>query len=225
MAGKLLEPYSHARLVGVMAAVCGAAYVLALCALSGVEGPAAPTADAAEPAPPPFRQALVQVWAEADARRFTVFIFVSMLAYSAQDLILEPFAGTVFAYTPRQTTQLSGLQHGGVLAGRVGPGWPLAANVFLLGAANGAFSIAAIGSMMRPGRCGGQRPGALADRLARCGLCLRLRARSAAVPGGRKTGHLHRPPYGRCAAATESTRVAPAAGRGPGQREVMYEHD
>ena len=198
VAGKLLEPYSHARLVGVMAALCGAAFVLALGALRGVEGPAAPTADAAEPAPPPFRQALAQVWAEPDARRFTIFIFVSMLAYSAQDLILEPFAGTVFAYTPGQTTQLSGLQHGGVLAGmilvavagggllgrrwgslrawavggciasalslaglvlagRVGPGWPLAANVFLLGAANGAFSIAAIGSMMRLAGAGRRR--------------------------------------------------------------------
>ena len=35
-----------------------------------------------------------------------------------------------------------------VAAGIVGPAWPLAATVFLLGAANGAFSIAAIGSMM-----------------------------------------------------------------------------
>jgi BCD family chlorophyll transporter-like MFS transporter len=35
------------------------------------------------------------------------------------------------------------------VAGAVlGPGWPLRANVFLLGVANGAFSIAAIGSMM-----------------------------------------------------------------------------
>ena len=198
VAGKLLEPYSHARLVGVMAAVCSAAFVLALLALRGVEGATAPGRDAAEPAPPPFRQALAQVWAEPDARRFTIFIFVSMLAYSAQDLILEPFAGTVFAFTPGQTTQLSGLQHGGVLAGmilvavagggllgrrwgslrawavggciasaltlaglvlagRVGPGWPLAANVFLLGAANGAFSIAAIGSMMRLAGEGRQR--------------------------------------------------------------------
>ena len=190
LAGKLLDPYSPARLVAVMAAVCGTAFVLALWALRGVEGTPAVSRDAAEPAPPPFRQALAQVWAEPEARRFTIFIFVSMLAYSAQDLILEPFAGTVFGFTPGQTTQLSGLQHGGVLAGmvlvavagggllgrrwgslrawavggciasalalaglalagRVGPGWPLAANVFLLGAANGAFSIAAIGSMMR----------------------------------------------------------------------------
>jgi BCD family chlorophyll transporter-like MFS transporter len=35
------------------------------------------------------------------------------------------------------------------MAGITGPGWPLAATVFLLGAANGAFSIAAIGSMMQ----------------------------------------------------------------------------
>jgi BCD family chlorophyll transporter-like MFS transporter len=40
-----------------------------------------------------------------------------MLAYSAQDLILEPFAGRVFGMTPGQSTQLSGAQHGGVLLG------------------------------------------------------------------------------------------------------------
>jgi len=55
----------------------------------------------------------------AQARRFTVFVFVSMLAYSAQDLILEPFAGLVFAMTPGQSTQLSGVQHGGVFLGMV----------------------------------------------------------------------------------------------------------
>jgi BCD family chlorophyll transporter-like MFS transporter len=35
-----------------------------------------------------------------------------------------------------------------VLAGALAPNWPLRANVFVLGVANGAFSIAAIGSMM-----------------------------------------------------------------------------
>ena len=49
----------------------------------------------------------------------TIFIFVSMLAYSAQDLVLEPFAGTVFAMTPGESTRLGGLQNGGVLAGMV----------------------------------------------------------------------------------------------------------
>jgi BCD family chlorophyll transporter-like MFS transporter len=60
---------------------------------------------------------LREVWQEPDARRFTVFVFVSMLAYSAQDLILEPFAGTVFGMTPGESTQLAGVQHGGVLLG------------------------------------------------------------------------------------------------------------
>ncbi|MET0543457.1 MAG: PucC family protein, partial [Variovorax sp.] len=36
-----------------------------------------------------------------------------------------------------------------VAAGMVGPQWPFKANVFLLGAANGAFSIAAIAAMMK----------------------------------------------------------------------------
>lgn len=191
VAGRLLEPYSPQRLVGVMASVCGVAYVLALLALRGVEGPAV-TAEKAE-AQVPFRAALAEVWREADARRFTVFIFVSMLAYSAQDLILEPFAGAVFGYTPGQSTGLSGVQHGGVLvgmilvalagprigtlrgwtiggciasglallsltaAGTVGPAWPFKATVFLLGVSNGAFSIAAIGSMMRLATQGRER--------------------------------------------------------------------
>ncbi len=40
-----------------------------------------------------------------------------MLAYSAQDLILEPFAGVVFGLTLGETTQLASVQHGGVFAG------------------------------------------------------------------------------------------------------------
>ena len=42
-----------------------------------------------------------------------------MLAYSAQDLILEPFAGIAFGMTPGESTSLSGTHHGGVLAGMV----------------------------------------------------------------------------------------------------------
>ena len=64
-----------------------------------------------------FRDALAEVWAEPQARRFTIFVFVSMLAYSAQDLILEPFAGVVFGFTPGESTKLAGVQHGGVLLG------------------------------------------------------------------------------------------------------------
>ena len=121
VSGKLLDPYTPARLLQVCGGVCLLAFVLSMLAVWGVETPQAP-ALAAMPAPADaprlsFRAALGQVWDDADARRFTIFVFVSMLAYSAQDLILEPFAGMVHGYTPGQSTQLSGVQHGGVLLG------------------------------------------------------------------------------------------------------------
>ena len=202
VAGRLLDPYTPMRLLLVSAGVSAVAVVATLLALFRLEGATPSTAAAAAPrAHGSFRTAIAEVWREADARHFTIFIFVSMLAYSAQDLILEPFAGTVFGYTPGQSTSLSGVQHGGVLAGMllatiagrrirgrwtgslrtwtivgcsvsalalgglvaaslIGVSWPFRANVVLLGAANGAFSIAAIGSMMRlASRGAGSREG------------------------------------------------------------------
>ena len=190
LAGRFLDPYTPQRLVAVSAAVSVIAMGVAILALRGLEGGRAPVPSAAaDAARPDFRAALREVWGDADARRFTVFVFVSMLAYSTQDLILEPFAGALFGFTPGESTQLAGVQHGGTLAGMLlaalagrrvagaalgslrawtiggclasalallglvlaglwAPHWPLRANVFLLGLSNGAFSIAAIGSMM-----------------------------------------------------------------------------
>jgi BCD family chlorophyll transporter-like MFS transporter len=195
LAGHFLDPFSSARLVAVATVVCVLAFLLALLSVRNVEGSAAPAFAAPQESdamPPPntdFRAAIREVWSEPQARRFTIFVFVSMLAYSAQDLILEPFAGLVFGLTPGESTRLSGVQNGGVLAGMllvglcatalggrrigslrawtiggcvasalalaglaiagfVGPDWPLRPSVFLLGVANGAFAVAAIGSMM-----------------------------------------------------------------------------
>jgi BCD family chlorophyll transporter-like MFS transporter len=64
-----------------------------------------------------FKSSLIQLWRDDQARLFTYFVFTSMLAYSAQDLILEPFAGVVYHFTPGQTTQLSGTLHASVLMG------------------------------------------------------------------------------------------------------------
>ncbi len=117
-AGHLLEPFSFPRLVAVTGAVTLGALVLSMLALGRLERRTAalarPPADATRT---PFRQALGEVLAEPRARLFTVFVFVSMLGYSAQDLILEPFAGLVFGYTPGASTRLAGVQHGGVLLG------------------------------------------------------------------------------------------------------------
>jgi BCD family chlorophyll transporter-like MFS transporter len=114
--GRLLDPYSPARLLAVTAGVCAIALVVACLAVRGVEL-ARPAA--AQAARGDFRAAIRAVWAEGAARRFAVFVFVSMLAYSAQDLILEPFAGLVFGMTLGQSTSASAVQHGGVLAGMI----------------------------------------------------------------------------------------------------------
>ncbi len=204
LAGHWLDPYSPERLVLVTCVVAAVALGVTTLAVYRLEGnlPVSPshqpdTPDTAAARPHGFSDALRQVWQEPAARRFTIFVFVSMLAYSAQDLILEPFAGTVFGFTPGTSTKLSGVQHAGVLlgmilvalagalgarqahhavwrhagslrgwtiggcvasaiamaglvaAGVLGTDWPLKENVFVLGVANGAFSIGAIGSMMR----------------------------------------------------------------------------
>ncbi|PUE45207.1 MFS transporter [Limnohabitans sp. 2KL-1] len=204
--GKLIDPYSPQVLLQVSAGLSViTALITALC-LWGLEKPvdagAMPVQNAASEhlQKQNFKEAFQEVWTEPAARTFTVFVFMSMLAYSAQDLILEPFAGAVHGFTPGQTTQLSGWHHMGVLigmlavagagsrwvAGRLGSVqawmvggclvsalatlglvssamaevWPLKANVVFLGVANGAFSIAAIATMMRlageggPGREG-----------------------------------------------------------------------
>lgn len=200
VAGHLLDPFSPLRLIVVSGSVSVAAMILTIAGVWGVEGQATVAAD-----PPAqrtssqssFRAAFMEVWAEPKSRRFAIFVFVSMLAYSAQDLILEPFAGVVFGFTPGETTKLSGVQHGGTLIGMalvpligavyprsrgnlqiwtiggcltsaiallclaasaiVGPSWPLRETVFMLGVTNGAYAVAAIGSMMALVSAGGEK--------------------------------------------------------------------
>jgi BCD family chlorophyll transporter-like MFS transporter len=201
VAGPLLAPYSPARLIAVTAGVAAVAFAVTVCAVWNVEGhaelrPQLPAGVATKShsaaggrTSRPFRAALAQVWGESQTRQFTIFVFVSMLAYSGQELIVDPFAGAVFHLTPAQSTALSSVQHGGTfigmlliaiiataagtsrlgslrgwtvagcigsafalvglaLAGPIGPAWPLRASIFALGVANGAFAVAAIGSMM-----------------------------------------------------------------------------
>lgn len=119
-AGKFLDPFSFERLVGVAAAVTGIAFMVSILAVLGIENRHAvqkPTANVEDGQS--FKTALTETWSDIDARRFAIFIFISMLGYSAQDLILEPFAGLVFNFTPGQSTSLSGTQNMGVLLGMI----------------------------------------------------------------------------------------------------------
>lgn len=119
-AGTALDPFSGARLVLVSSAVSAIAMILALIGVWNIEGEKEASDDRPPDAGPhkiSFREELAEIWSEPQARRFAIFIFISMLAYSSQDLILEPFAGAVFGMTPGQTTKLAGFQHTGAAIG------------------------------------------------------------------------------------------------------------
>ncbi len=192
VAGAFLDPFSFGRLIAVTASVSAIALFVTIAALWRLESRAGAkryVVDEREPSRSDFVAALREVTSERRTMRFALFVFISMLAYSAQDLVLEPFAGAIFSLTPGASTQLGGIQHSGVLLGMVlvaiigsaggtrkddvlricmivgcvgsalllatlafsgfvGEGWPLTTTVFALGIANGAFAVAAIGSMM-----------------------------------------------------------------------------
>lgn len=114
LAGSFLDPYSPARLLSVVAVVVTLATLLTIVAVMGIERRVTARA---EPDPTPFMEGLREIWAEPKARNFTLFVFLSMNAYFMQELILEPFAGLVFNFTPGQSTGLSGMQNGGVFVG------------------------------------------------------------------------------------------------------------
>jgi MFS transporter, BCD family, chlorophyll transporter len=119
IAGKLLDPYTPERLLHVAAGVTMGAFALTCVAVWGIERSAVQAARCEPSSGMPFSAVIRDIWSDAPARHLTIFIFVSMLAYSAQDLILEPFAGLIFGYTPGQSTQLSSVQHMGVLIGMI----------------------------------------------------------------------------------------------------------
>ena len=185
VSSQMLHPFSMGALVRLAGFIAGGAFALGALAIRGVEQSGAAPCAAERPR---FAAALADVWREPASRRFAAFVFVSMLAYSAQELILEPFAGAVLSLSPAQTAGLTGLHQSGVLAGMalvalggslagagraramrawttggcVGSalcllglalaglvaGWPVRATVVLLGVANGAFAVSAIGAML-----------------------------------------------------------------------------
>lgn len=112
--GTLLDPYTPALLLKIVGVVVTGAVVITVLAVWGIERRLAivRTPDAT-----PFWDGMRDVWSEPKARNFTLFVFLSMTAYFMQELILEPYAGLVFAFTPGESTSLSGAQNGGVFIG------------------------------------------------------------------------------------------------------------
>ncbi len=118
LSGRFLDPFSASRLMGVGIVISAISFLIALSAVWGIEGKETMASSLPEKKAD-FATALRGVWAEPQARRLSIFIFISMLAFSGQELLLEPFGGTVFKMTPGQSAQLSGLLHAGAFLGMI----------------------------------------------------------------------------------------------------------
>lgn len=114
--GFLLVPYSFALLLKIVAGLTISTLILSFAATWKIENNLDEIRQKDEEKAPLLDE-LKSLWEHSKTRNFTIFVFLSMTAYFMQELILEPYAGIVFHYTPSQTTSLSGMQNGGVFIG------------------------------------------------------------------------------------------------------------
>ena len=120
-AGIILDPYSHQKLIKITASLAIITNILSYLSLKNLEKSLLNNADARIPNSirydVPFLTGIKKIWMEREARLFTIFIFISMGAFSMQDPILEPFAGEVFGFAVGESTKLDGLHKVGTLIG------------------------------------------------------------------------------------------------------------
>ncbi|MEM7676901.1 MAG: BCD family MFS transporter [Myxococcota bacterium] len=119
VAGPYLDPFTTSRLMMVTGTTVAIAFCVAIFAVWGVERSVWSPPVESNQSKPSFSEAFQEIWAEPKARAFTIFVFASMVAYSTQDLILEPFGGLVFGMTPGESTSMSGDQNKGVFFGMI----------------------------------------------------------------------------------------------------------
>ncbi|MGC6527897.1 MAG: BCD family MFS transporter [Paracoccaceae bacterium] len=118
--GALLDPYSHKLMIKIVSSVGALAVAATSLAIWGIERNSDNRAQKSEDMS--FAEGIAEIWSEPKARHFSIFVFLSMTAYFMQELILEPYAGLVFGFSPGQSTSLSGAQNGGVFFGMVAVG-------------------------------------------------------------------------------------------------------
>ncbi len=141
--GAMMDPFSMRLLLEIVGGVVVIALAVTALAVWGIERRVVAVR---EPETAPFREGIAEVWADRRARNFTLFVFLSMVAYFMQELILEPYAGLVFAFSPGESTSLSGAQNGGVFIGMLAVG--IAATGLRIGALRSWVMAGCLGSAL-----------------------------------------------------------------------------
>ncbi|MEX0310226.1 MAG: MFS transporter [Tateyamaria sp.] len=119
---RMIEPYSAEALMMAVGLVAIVAFLVCVFATYRVEQGDRYGIVVEDLDDTPFTEALRLTWRDPVARRFTGFVFLSILAYYLSELVLEPFAGHVHGLSPADTTMLSGAQNGAALLGMIGAG-------------------------------------------------------------------------------------------------------
>ena len=119
--GKLLDPYSVERLIKIVFGLTLVTVAITFISTLNIERGLSSVKKNVNKSQS-FLTGLKVIWANSQTKHFSVFVFLSMTAYFMQELILEPYAGIVFSFTPGQSTSLSGMQNGGVFLGMLAVG-------------------------------------------------------------------------------------------------------
>ena len=143
--GKLLDPYSVERLIKIVFGLTLVTVAITFISTLNIERGLSSVKKNVNKSQS-FLTGLKVIWANSQTKRFSIFVFLSMTAYFMQELILEPYAGIVFSFTPGQSTSLSGMQNGGVFLGMLAVG--IACTGFKFGALKNWVWAGCMGSCM-----------------------------------------------------------------------------
>lgn len=113
--GRLLPQYSPEQFQALAVGTAVAALIIWVLSIAGEERrlKAGEVQAGAEPAA--TRAAIKRLWADTRARRFFFFLALGAIASFAQDAVLEPFGGDVFALDVQATTRFTAYFGTGVL--------------------------------------------------------------------------------------------------------------
>lgn len=137
--GWALENFSEMRLIQVIQGAAAATMVLNLLSLWKQEA-RDPSRTAASRPVPRFAASWKSFLAEAGARRLLVTVALGTLAFSMQDIVLEPYGGQVLHLAVSSTTQLTALLAVGALLA-------YATAARLLGRGGDPMRVAAMGAL------------------------------------------------------------------------------
>ncbi len=104
----LLDPYSPEALIRAFGIVAAVALVLGLMGVVGLE-PRSQTAMATQPGRVPLPVFVRGLAENRQAWWFFIYLVLMLAAILGQDILLEPFAGTAFGMTVKQTTRITSL--------------------------------------------------------------------------------------------------------------------